>query len=690
MILYLDYKKKIVLVLTVSSVIPYDIQKEWLDLVQEIRTHNRLYYEEDRPIISDAAYDALYRRLVFLERRFPGLVTLESPTQIVGGKLQAKSLSVNHWFPLYSLDNAYTLQEVEQFHQRIVKSLSKPAVEYVVEGKVDGLTLVLQYEAGVLIGASTRGNGKAGEDVSTHLPHIEGIPKFINKEEIRERLEIRGEVYIEKEDFDQCNRLRLQGSERAFANARNAAAGALRHLDAQHSQHRGLKFAVHGVWPAIRTSYTQALEQLKAWGFSSVPFYGVYRKISDLDGCFQEALAHREHYPWELDGLVYKVNAWDDQETLGYTAKSPRFAIAHKFPAPAGITQLHSIEIQVGRTGTLTPVAILAPILLGGVTITRASLHNEDEIQKKDLRVGDFVRIHRAGDVIPQVCEVIKPMRQPGSVPFCFPRTCPACGAEVLRMEGEVSQRCIAGLQCSAQVMWALRHFVSKDALDIEGLGPKNIRFLYEYKFLTAVQDLFTLHQHHQEWSACEGWGQKSVALILNAIDKKRQNLAVERFLYGLSIPHVGKVTASIVAQTLSLHSLLTLPQSDLSQALLETPGIGPIVAQSITQFVYNNSRAIQAMMAHITFSNVSSASTQALPWSSLKLVFTGTFEHATRKEMVAKAQQLGAHISDHVSQDTTYVVVGAAPGAKYQRAQALRVSVLQEEEWLQMVQPFS
>lgn len=674
--------------LTVAPSVPYDIQKEWLELVHEIRVHNQLYYEEECPIISDSAYDALYRRLVFLERRFPALITLDSPTQMVGGKLQTHSLSVPHWFPLYSLDNAYTLQEVEQFHQRILKVIPERTPDYVVEGKVDGLTLVLQYEAGTLIGASTRGNGKAGEDVSTHLPHIEGIPTHLNKKGVLERLEIRGEVYIEKQDFDQCNQLRLQRSEPAFANARNAAAGALRHLDSQHSQHRGLKFAVHGVWPAIGTSYTQALEQLKAWGFSSVPFYGVYSKIADLEDCFQEALMHREQYPYELDGLVYKVNAWENQEMLGYTAKSPRFAIAHKFPAPAGITQLQNIEIQVGRTGTLTPVAILSPILLGGVTITRASLHNEDEIQKKDLRAGDFVRIHRAGDVIPQVCEVIKPMRQPDSVPFCFPKKCPACGAEVVRMEGEVSQRCVAGLQCSAQVMWALRHFVSKDALDIEGLGPKNIRFLYEYKFLTAVQDLFTLYQHQKEWSHCKGWGEKSVALILNAIDKQRKNLAVERFLYGLSIPHVGKVTASIVAQTLSLHSLLTLPQSDLYQALLETPGIGPIVAQSMTHFIYNNARAIQAMMVHITFSKTSSV--QALPWSSFKFVFTGTFEHATRKEMVTKAQQLGAHVSDHVSQETTYVVVGATPGSKYQRAQALHISVLQEEEWLQMIEPFS
>ena len=670
-----------------ASVIPYDIQKEWSELVQEIRTHNQLYYEEDRPIISDAAYDALYRHLVYLEHRFPELSTVDSPTHIVGGKIQKQSPAVQHWFPLYSLDNAYTVQEVEQFHQRVLKGLPEGSPEYVVEGKVDGLTLVLQYEWGQLIRGSTRGNGKVGEDVSMHLPYIEGIPAHIPKDEALERLEVRGEVYIEKQDFDQFNTLRLQRSEPAFANARNAASGALRHLDAQYSQDRGLKFAVHGVWPALGLDYTQALEQLKAWGFFSVPFYGVYLEMTDVERCFQEALVHREQYPCELDGLVYKVNAWHHQEILGHTAKSPRFAIAHKFPAPSGITQLHRIEVQVGRTGTLTPVAILSPILLGGVTITRASLHNKDDIQKKDLRVGDFVRIHRAGDVIPQVCEVIHPRRPAGSTPFVFPKVCPACGSPILRMEGEVAQRCMAGLQCSAQVMWALRHFVSKDGLDIEGLGPKNIRFLYEYKFLTAVHDIFTLHQHRKEWESCEGWGEKSVNLILKAIDEKRENLAVERFIYGLSIPHVGKVTASIVAQTLSLHSLLTLPQGDLYQALLETPGIGPIVAQSMTHFFYNNAQSIQAMMACITF--VGTSPVQVLPWSSFKIVFTGTFEHGVRKEMMAQAQKLGAHVSDHVSKETSYVVVGASPGSKYQRAQALGVSILREEEWLLMVHPF-
>ena len=671
----------------VSSTIPYDIQKEWLDLVQEIRMHNQLYYEDNRPVISDSAYDALYRRLVFLERRFPSLITPESPTQMVGGKVRTHESSVHHWSPLYSLDNAYTLQEVAQFHQRLLKTVPEQNVEYAVEGKVDGLTLVLQYEHGHLVSASTRGDGKIGEDVSIHVAHIEGIPTSLQHYDLPERLEIRGEVYIDKDVFEQCNQLRLQRSEPIFANARNAASGTLRHLDAKHSQDRGLKFVVHGIWPTIGATYTEALEQLKALNFTSAPFYGVYRDLSDLERCFHQALEQREHYPYELDGLVYKVNSWAVQDILGHTAKSPRFAIAHKFPAPSGITQLQAIEVQVGRTGTLTPVAVLSPILLGGVTITRASLHNEDEIIKKDLRVGDFVRIQRAGDVIPQVCEVIKPMRKPESTPFAFPKLCPVCGTRVVRVDDEVSWRCIAGLQCSAQVLWALRHFVSKDALDIEGLGPKTIRFLYEYNFLTTVQEIFVLHQHREAWSQCAGWGKQSVDLILKAIDLKRHNVPLERFLYGLSIPHVGKVTASLIAQTLNLHSLLTLSQTELYDTLLSTSGIGPVVAQSVAYFVHNNRNAIQELMNHITFAE--STPIQSLPWSAFKLVFTGTFEHATRKDMVAKAKKLGAHVSDHVSQDTTYVIVGQSPGVKYQRAQALNISVLHEEEWLEMVNAF-
>lgn len=665
-----------------NSQIPYDIQKEWLELVEEIALHNQLYYEENRPIISDAAYDGLYRRLVSLEKRFPQLITPTSPTQTVGGKVKRNGPSIKHWFPLYSLDNAYSREEVKLFMHRVSKILSSQDVEYVVEGKIDGLTLVLQYENGTLARAATRGDGKTGEDVTSHVKNIAGVPLEISGLNLPQHLEVRGEVYIGKAEFETLNRVRRTLAEPCFANPRNAASGALRNLDPAQSAERGLNFVMHGIWPSLGENYIEAMSILKNLGFSAPLSHGVKRTLEELMHCFDDILERRDLYPYEMDGVVYKVNAWDHQERLGYNTKSPRFAIAHKFPAKSGITELRDIHIQVGRTGILTPVAILAPIFVGGVQITRASLHNEDEIEKKELRIGDFVKVQRAGDVIPQVCEVVRPMRPAQTQGFIFPTQCPVCGSPVLRIEGEASTRCTAGLKCPAQTMWALRHFVSKDAMDIEGLGPKNIRFLYDKKLLTEVLDLFILADHRAYWITQEGWGEKSVDLILNSIERQRHTLTAERFLYGLSIPHVGKVTALLLAKQFTPLSLTLLSAEHIYAVLLETQGVGSVVAQAVVHFFQHNGDYVNRLLSYITLQGDSLMT----PWGAFRIVFTGTFSHNTRQHMATTAERLGASVSDHISKNTTHLIVGSAPGSKYAQAKKLGIPTLSEEEWMAFV----
>ena len=560
--------------------IPLDIQEEWNALDAEIRMHNRLYYEEDRPRISDDAYDALYRRLVQLEQRFPALVVRDSPTQNLYSDLQEGKERVCHLFPLYSLDSEYSSQEVTQFIRRTSKALAEASVGFVVEGKIDGLTLALQYKQGKLISAATRGDGQVGENVTQHFAYIAHIPLEISFQDMPERLKVRGEVYIEKKDFEAFNQDRQYRGEPCFSNPRNAAAGALRQLDSAQVMHRGLKFSVHGLWPPIKDSYSQAMTLLQNLGFPMALSYGFGTTEDTLLHYFETVLGERDKLQCEIDGLVYKIDSWHHQQRLGYRAKSPRFAIAHKFPAQSSITELQDIQIQVGRTGILTPVAVLSPVLLGGVNITRASLHNEDEILKKDLRIGDRVRVQRAGDVIPQVCEVVYPKRScqgsdTESYQFVFPSFCPVSQGPLVRLEGESAHRCISGLKCPAQRIWALYHFVSKDAMDIEGLGPKNICMLYQEGMLNEVADLFTLSQHQEHWITLEGWGKKSVEGVLRSLQRKRHNVPRGRFFYALSIPHVGKITAGLLAERFSPETLLSMPQDALHEILMQMQGIG-------------------------------------------------------------------------------------------------------------------
>ncbi|PPE05614.1 NAD-dependent DNA ligase LigA [Holospora curviuscula] len=674
--------------------IPFDIQEEWNALVTEIRMHNRLYYEENLPLISDDAYDSLYRRLVYLEQRFPGLVTFDSPTQQVQTSLlQDGKARISHLFPLYSLDSVYSPEEIAQFIKRTSKALDGDLVRFVMEGKIDGLTLALQYKKGNLVSAATRGDGQMGENVTQHVRHIAHIPLEIDFKDMPEDLEIRGEVYIEKEDFESFNRDRRHRGELCFSNPRNAAAGALRHLDSVHVMHRGLKFAVHGVWPQLKASYGEAMECLRRLGFCMPLSYGFGTTADGLLECFEKVLSERETLKCEIDGLVYKIDSWSHHDRLGYRAKSPRFAIAHKFPAKSSITELQDIQIQVGRTGILTPVAILSPVLLGGVQVARASLHNEDEILKKDLRIGDRVRVQRAGDVIPQVCEVVYPRRSLDETntdrrQFMFPRFCPVCQGPVVRLEEEAAHRCISGLKCSAQKIWALHHFVSKDAMDIEGLGLKNVHRLHKEGILNEVVDLFTLSQYKNHWMTLDGWGKKSVNGVLESIEYKRHNVPRGRFFYALSIPHVGKTTANILGKKFSPETLLAMPRDALHEILIQIQGFGYVLAQSITDFFHHNAAQIQNIMRYLTFEKNETVQV-FLPFQGKHVVFTGKFHHAPRSRLINDAQHLGATVSTHLSKRTDYLVVGTDPGSKYLKAQALHIQTLTEEEWMELLAAF-
>ncbi|ETZ05391.1 NAD-dependent DNA ligase LigA [Holospora undulata] len=675
-----------------NSGIPFDIQDEWNSLVSEIRMHNRLYYEEDLPLISDEDYDALYRRLVQLESRFPELINEESPTQKIHVQLQDDAEEVTHLFPLYSLDSVYTFEEVEQFVTRTSKAQEKEKICYVVEGKIDGLTLALHYKKGRLVSAATRGNGKVGENVTKHIVHISNIPFEITFDSIPEDLEIRGEVYIESRDFEAFNQYRYKKGETCFSNPRNAAAGALRHLDPAHTMHRGLKFAVHGVWPQIESSYSNAMKLLKSLGFYMPLSCGFGKTAKELLKYFEEISLERESLDYQIDGLVYKVDDWEHSNHLGYRAKSPRFAIAHKFPAQSSITVLEDIQIQVGRTGILTPVAILSPVLLGGVQITRATLHNEDEILKKDFRIGDRVRIQRAGDVIPQVCEVVYPKYRNNSSEdngrFVFPSSCPACEGSVIRLKGESAWRCISGLKCPAQKIWSLYHFVSKEGMDIQGLGPQNVRALYQAGILTELVDLFTLSQHKEYWLTLEGWREKSVEGVLRSIEHRRNNISAESFFYALSIPHVGKVTAALLAKNFSPETLITMPKEVLQEILITMQGIGAVLAESIANFFYHNSLQIQKILAYLSFKKNEKIQV-FLPLQGKKVVFTGHFQHGTRQNFEKEAERFGAAIGSQVSKNTHYLVVGEKPGSKYARAKELKIQTLTEEEWMAFLQTF-
>ncbi|WP_234053100.1 MULTISPECIES: NAD-dependent DNA ligase LigA [unclassified Xanthobacter] len=684
-------------------------------LALEIASHDAAYYREDAPLISDADYDALRRRYEEIEQRFPALVGADSLSRKVGAAPVEKFGKVTHQVPMLSLANAFTDEEVEEFVGRVKRFLGlseSEEVAFTSEPKIDGLSCSLRYVQGRLTVAATRGDGSEGEDVTANVRTITEIPQEITGADVPDIIDVRGEVYMAVADFEALNARQEAAGEKMFANPRNAAAGSLRQLDPSVTAARPLKFFAYA-WGEATTlpADTQMgmVETFARWGFPTNPLTVVVKSARELVAHYHGIEERRATLGYDIDGVVYKVNALELQRRLGFVSRSPRWAIAHKFPAQQAVTLLEDIEIQVGRTGALTPVAKLAPITVGGVVVSSATLHNEDEIQRKDIRIGDTVVVQRAGDVIPQVVRVLEDRRPEGATSYVFPTLCPVCGSHAVREvdtktgKMDAVRRCTGGLICPAQMVERLRHFVSRNAFDIEGLGEKQVQALYEWELIRSPADIFTLEERNtaslQRLENREGWGKTSVKNLFAAIQSRRQ-VAVDRFVFALGIRHVGETNAKRLMRHFGTVEALeevalaaempgeVHPKGNAAwQELIAIDGIGDVVAEAVIEFFGepNNREVLKALLAHVTPEPMEAVAA-ASPVSGQTVVFTGSLERMTRDEAKAMAERLGAKVAGSVSAKTNLVVAGPGAGSKLEKAQALGVKVITEDEWFELV----
>ncbi len=646
----------------------------------EIDHHNYRYYVHDDPAISDAEYDALMRELQRIEEAWPDLLTPDSPTQRVGAAPASQFREVAHSLPMLSLDNAFEEQDLLDFDRRIRERLALNGdVDYVGEPKLDGLSVSLRYENGVLVQAGTRGDGRVGEDITANMRTVRSVPLRLRGKRVPRRLDVRGEVVIRRRDFEQLNRQRLEAGAKLFANPRNAAAGSLRQLDSRETAKRPLTFFTFGVGECSESlggRHAGVLERLAEWGFR---VNDEIDRLSGVDAClayYGRLVSRRDALDYEIDGVVFKVDDLDAREALGFTARAPRWAIAYKLPAREATTRVRGIIPSVGRTGVITPVADLEPVEVGGVIVSRATLHNMDELRRKDVRPGDRVMVRRAGDVIPEITGVDVDARPADSRPWEMPAACPVCGSEVLRLEDEVDHRCQGGLVCSAQRIGAILHFASRRALDIDGLGEKIVEQLVERQLVETPADLFSLE--HAVLAGLERMGDKSADNLIAALDKARQT-TLPRFLYALGIQHVGEVTAQRLAEHFGdLDPILQAGEDELVQV----PDVGPVVAQAIAHFVAepHNQGVIRALRdAGVRWPVVEVRREQAA-LSGKTFVLTGTLETMTRDEARERIEAVGGKVTGSVSRKTDYVVAGEGAGSKLDKARSLDVPVLDEQ----------
>jgi DNA ligase (NAD+) len=685
-------------------------------LAEEMAAHDKAYHGEDAPMISDAAYDALKARNLAIEARFPDLVRSDSPSKKVGSAPSEKFAKVTHAKAMLSLDNAFSAEDVHEFGARVARFLrldAPPAMT--AEPKIDGLSLSLRYEAGELVTAATRGDGAVGEDVTRNARTIASIPHSL-KGEVPEVVEVRGEVYMTAEDFAALNVRMEERGGKVFANPRNAAAGSLRQLDPEITRSRPLAFFAYA-WGELSEPLagTQmgAVERLKTFGFAINPLMKLCATPDEAIAVYDDIAVQRAELGYDIDGVVYKVDRLDYQERLGFVSRSPRWAIAHKFPAEQAFTTLENIDIQVGRTGALTPVAKLHPITVGGVVVSNATLHNADYIagigndgqpirEGRDLRVGDTVIVQRAGDVIPQIVDVLLDKRPVDSEPFVFPTVCPACGSEAKRevdAKGKPDSvtRCTGGLICPAQAVERLKHFVSRNALDIDGLGDKQVEAFYEDGLIANAADIFTLKARDErsmkKLKDREGWGATSAANLWAAIDARRQ-VPFSRFLFSLGARHVGETTARVIARHYTSFSafrasMLAAASGDkeVREELVGIDGIGETVAVSLIQFFgeSHNEQVLDALLNEMTIED-EVFEVQESPVAGKVVVFTGSLEKMTRDEAKAMAERFGAKVSGSVSKKTDLLVAGPGAGSKLTKAQGLGVETIDEDGWFELV----
>jgi len=688
---------------------------ELTELAAIIGHHDRLYYDKDQPVISDAEYDALRRRNSTVEARFPHLIHPDSPSRRVGAEPSAGFRKIRHALPMTSLENALTLEQMRKFVDGIRNFILelKPdvSIELVGEPKIDGLSCSLRYEKGLLALGLTRGNGVEGEDVTANVRTIKDIPRELQGKGWPDVLEVRGEVYMSDEDFLRLNEQQESAGGKRFANPRNAAAGGLRQLDPSVTSNRPLRFFAYA-WgqvstPIARTQW-EARQKLREWGFRLNEPAGLVNVVDSeftaLSGYYENIQIGRSSLGFSVDGVVMKVNRLDWQDRLGYDSRSPRWAIAWKFPPEQAMTVIRSIVVQIGRTGRATPVANLAPINVGGVLVSRATLHNRDEIERKDIREDDTVVIQRAGDVIPQVVGVVNDRRPAHSRPYPFPTRCPVCDSTLAREEDAAETYCTGGLFCQAQAVERLVHFVSRNAFDIEGLGEKNIRMFFEKGLIRTPVDIFTLEvrdrRGEQPMSAWKGWGETSARNLFDAITRAR-TVSLDRFIYALGIRQIGAATARLLARhylTLknwrrSMEAAVD-PETEAREDLLSVNGIGKSMAEDIVSFFREprNREVLDRLCTSmddgeppVTVRDFE-LSTTASPVAGKTVVFTGKMETMSRSEAKAQAERSGANVASSVSRKTDYVVMGPGAGSKEKEARTLGLTILTEREWMELV----
>ena len=678
-------------------------------LAADIARHDLAYHQNDVPEISDGDYDLLRQRNEAIEARFPDLVREDSPSKSVGAAPAGAFGKVPHKVAMLSLSNGFSDDDVRDFWTRVSRFLSlkeDDALEVTAEPKIDGLSASLRYENGKFVIGATRGDGREGENVTENLRTIKDIPATLKGKNLPDVFEVRGEVYMSHEDFAALNKRQEAAGKPVFANPRNAAAGSLRQLDSKITASRPLRFFAYA-WGDVSTlpgeTQSDVVATFAKWGFQVNPLFGVCKSVEDLIAFYHAVEEKRADLGYDIDGIVYKVNRLDFQQRLGFVSRSPRWALAHKFPAEQAFTVLEGIDIQVGRTGALTPVARLKPVTVGGVVVSNATLHNEDEITRKDIRIGDTVVVQRAGDVIPQVVSVVLDKRPKGTTAYKLPELCPVCGSHAVREinektgEMDVVRRCTGGLVCPAQAVERLRHFVSRNAFDIEGLGEKQIAAFYEDGLIRQPGDIFTLEkrdaQSLKKLKDREGWGGTSAKKLFAAIDERR-TIDIDRFIFGLGIRHVGETNARLLARSYGTldHFVEEMkkaadPESDAHRELLSIDGVGEVLAEAVIDFFaeQHNLQVLKSLAdAGVETLELPRQETTSKV-TGKTVVFTGSLERMTRAEAKSRAEQLGAKVAGSVSAKTDILVAGADAGSKLTKAAALGIQVLSEDEWIEL-----
>jgi DNA ligase (NAD+) len=688
----------------VDQLSPLEARAEHAALHERIAACDRAYYQDDAPLIPDAEYDVLRRRYEALEQTFPELATAQSLTKHVGAKPSEKFAKVKHAVPMLSLGNVFSDEEVSDFVARVRKFLGlveDAPLAFTAEPKIDGLSCNLRYERGALVQAATRGDGYEGEDVTANARMIGDIPHKLHGA-APDVLEVRGEVYMSHADFAALNARQIEAGKPTFANPRNAAAGSLRQLEARNTAGRPVRFFAYA-WGETSElpAKTQhgVLDAFKRFGLPVNPRTKLCASANEMIVQYRAIEAQRASLGYDIDGVVYKVDDIALQTRLGFVSRAPRWAVAHKFPAERATTLLRDIEIQVGRTGVLTPVARLEPVTVGGVVVSNATLHNEDEIARKDIRIGDTVVVQRAGDVIPQVVEVVLDKRPAGARPYELPHVCPRCGSAALREidekgEADVARRCTGGLVCPAQAVERLKHFASRNGMDIEGLGDRQIEYFYAEGLIKTASDIFTLEARDNAPGSLtklknrEGYGETSVRNLFAAIDARR-TIPINRFLFALGIRHVGETNARRLAREFGDFDALretaidATPGSEARARIDAIEGVGPVVSEALHDFFAepHNEKELAALLSHVTLEPMPAVAS-ASPVAGKTVVFTGGLERLTREEAKAQADRFGAKVASSVSKKTDLVVAGPGAGSKLTKAQELGIEVITEDEW--------